>query len=167
MISRSKKIFLFLCITVPFLIYCVYYYGMMIKNAPYKFTEFESFSYKYGTRDSLLNSYDSKTGEYQYLNNRDSLVKMHLKLSKNDFLYLHRKAADIGFWDFPVNETGDSVTTGVKPLRYIIEFKYKRKSKRVVFDENYKGDDRLIDANKQVIKQINLVLSDKEAKEKK
>jgi hypothetical protein len=167
MVSRSKKIFLALSVILPFLFYCLYYYGHMLKNAPYKFTEFESMSIQYGDRDSLLNKYDSKTGNYQYLNNRDSLVKKHLLLTKDDLLYLHRKAADLGFWDFPEDETGDSVKKGPQPLRYIIEFKYKRKSKKVVFDEDFDGDPRLIDANQRVIKEIMQVLNREEQNEKK
>ena len=166
-LSKTKKIFLALCIILPFVIYCVYYYSLMIKNAPYKFTEFESFSYQFGPRNSMLNSYDSKTGEYQYVNDRDSVVKTQLKLNKDDLLYLHRKAAMLGFWDFPVKELGDSVTTGRQPLRYVIEFKYQRKSKRVTFDKNYEGDPKLIDANEKMIKEVELVMAQAEARQKK
>ena len=82
--TRSKKIFLVMSIVVPFLLYCFYYYGMMIKNAPYKFSEFQSIHFEYGYGDTLNNIYDSKTGEYQFVNRRDSLVKVNLKLSKDD-----------------------------------------------------------------------------------
>lgn len=167
MVSRTKKIFLALSVILPFLFYCLYYYGHMLKNAPYKFTEFESMSIQYGDRDSLLNKFDSKTGNYQYLNSRDSLIKMRLHLTKDDLLYLHRKAADLGFWDFPENEIGDSVKSGPQPVRYIIEFKYQRKSKRVVYDSNFEGDPRLIDANQRVIKEIMQVLNQEEQNEKK
>ncbi|GAA4091083.1 hypothetical protein [Mucilaginibacter panaciglaebae] len=167
MVSRSKKIFLALSVILPFLFYCLYYYGHMLKNAPYKFTEFESMSIQYGDRDSLLNRFDSKTGNYQYLNSRDSLIKKRLHLPKDDLLYLHRKAADLGFWDFPENETGDSVKTGQQPVRYIIEFKYQRKSKRVIYDSNFEGDPRLIDANQRLIKEIMQVLNQEEQNEKK
>jgi len=139
----------------------------MLKNAPYKFTEFESMSIQYGDRDSLLNKFDSKTGNYQYLNSRDSLIKKRLHLPKDDLLYLHRKAADLGFWDFPENEAGDSVKTGQQPVRYIIEFKYQRKSKRVIYDSNFEGDPRLIDANQRLIKEIMQVLNQEEQNEKK
>src|SRR4051812_11040415 len=101
MTDRSKKIFLTICIVVPFLGYCIYYYSHMIKNAPYKFTEFDSFSIQYGPGDSLINKYDSKTGNYQYVNTHDSVIKMHLKLTRLELLYLHRKASELGFWDFP------------------------------------------------------------------
>ncbi|ASU34511.1 hypothetical protein [Mucilaginibacter xinganensis] len=168
MSDKAKKIFLILTIVVPFLMYCIYYYGRMIKNAPYKFTEFQSFVIQYGTSDSLLNKYNSKTGEYQYLNKRDSLVKMNLLLPKSDLLYLHRKAADLGFWDFPSNETGDSAAfKGVKPTRYYIEFNYQRKSKKVLFDESFNGDPRLKDANENLVKEIIHVLADAEDRKKK
>ena len=167
MTDRNKKVFLTICITVPFLAYCIYYYGHMIKNAPYKFSEFESINFQYGPGDSLVNQYNSKTGEYQYVNTRDSIVKMHLRLTREDLLYLHRKAADLGFWDFPSRELGDTTLkhNGAKPLRYVIEFKYKRKSKTVTFDESFEGDPRLKDANKQVIAEIMKVLQDEEGKQ--
>jgi len=168
MISRSKRIFLAASVILPFLFYCLYYYNHMLKNAPYRFTEFDSMSIQYGNRDSLLNKFNSKTGDYQYLNNRDSLVKMHLRLNDKDLLYLHRKAADLGFWDFPEDETGDSVKKSEQqPVRYIIEFKYKRKSKKVVYDSNFVGDQRLIDANQGLIKEILQVLTQEESNQKK
>ncbi len=71
---KSKKTFLILSIIVPFLLYCFYYYGMMVKNAPYKFSEFQSMQFEFGYKDSLLNKYDSKTGNYQYINRKDSVV---------------------------------------------------------------------------------------------
>ena len=75
MSDRAKKIFLFLCIVVPFLLYSAYYYAHMIKNAPYKFSEFDHIRFEYGDGDTLMNQYDSRTGAYQYLTKDDSLVK--------------------------------------------------------------------------------------------
>jgi len=167
MSEKAKKVFLALTIIVPFLLYCVYYYGRMLKNAPYKFTEFKSFVIKYGTRDSMLNSYNSLTGDYQFLNKHDSIVKMNMFLPKSDLLYLHRKAADLGFWDFPANETGDSAKIeGQKPVRYYIEFNYQRKSKKVMFDQSFSGDSRLKDANNNLIQEIIKVLADAEDRKK-
>lgn len=169
MSDKSKKIFLAFTIIVPFLLYCVYYYGRMLKNAPYKFTEFKSITFKYGTGDSLLNQYNSVTGAYQYVNKHDSLVKTTLFLTQSDLLYLHRKAADLGFWDFPANETsGDTMGYGgQKPPRYYIEFDYQRKSKKVLFDASYNGDEKLKDANVNLVKEIMHVLSDAEDRKKK
>jgi len=162
---RSKKLFLVLSIIVPFLLYCVYYYGMMVKNAPYKFSEFQSIQFEFGYRDRMLNKYNSVTGDYQYINKRDSVVKMHLKLTNDDLLYLHRKAAELGFWDFPANEMSDDSAS--RAPRYIMQFNYKRKSKKVVFDANYNGQEKLVDANQRLIKEIEKILGDAEARQKK
>jgi len=152
---RSKKIFLILSIIVPFLIYCFYYYGMMVKNAPYKFAEFDSIVFNYGTGDSLLNRYNSKTGDYQYLTSRDSLVHIHLKLNNDDLLYLHRKAADLGFWNFPTRIEPDTLEARMaKAPRYYIEFNYKRKSKKVFFNDAYDGKPELKDAAERLVKEI-------------
>ncbi|HEY4323403.1 MAG TPA: hypothetical protein VGN20_05435 [Mucilaginibacter sp.] len=169
MSDKIKKIFLALCVIVPFLIYCVVYYAGVFKRAPYKFTEFKSFEFQYGTKDSLVNKYNSVTGEYQYLDKRDSLVKLKMFLKKSELLYLHRKAADLGFWDFPSDErTYDtSRINGQKPARYIIEFGYLRKNKKVIYDANYGGPQRLIDADKQMITEIQKVLAEAETRLKK
>lgn len=167
--SRSKKIFMICAVVVPFVAYCVYYYAHVFKNAPYKFSEFESITFQYGPgADSLLNRYDSTTGEYQYVDMRDSVIKMNLHLPKEELLYLHRKAAELGFWDFPSVEIGDTTMrrNGMKPLRYVIEFKYKRKSKKVIYDQSFNGDVRLIDANQRMIKEIKLVLDKEEGIER-
>ena len=162
---RSKKIFLVASIVIPIALYCFYYYGMMIKNAPYKFSEFQSIRFEYGYGDSLLNKYDSKTGDYQFVNTRDSVVKMHMKLTKDDLIYLHRKAADLGFWDFPAKELAESKK--VRSPRYLIQFNYKRKSKTVVFDEAYDGQEKLVDANQRLIKEIKGILDAAESRNKK
>ena len=168
MSDRGRKIFLASTVIIPFLGYCVYYYAGVFKNAPYKFTEFKSFTIQYGQRDSMLNKYDSKTGDYQFLDSHDSLVKMHLRLSNDELLYLHRKAAELGFWDFPTDERGDTSKENAAVPRYIISFNYQRKSKRVVYDGNfYYVDPRLKDANEQFIKQIQKVLDDAEQRQRK
>ena len=167
MTDKSKKIFLFGTIIGSFVIYSVIYYAGVFKNAPYKFTEFKSIVFKYGPGDSLVNSYNSLTGEYDYINKRDSLVKTHLNLTTNDLLYLHRKAADLGFWDFPSVDMGDTTIkhNGMRPPRYLIEFNYQRKSKKVLYDASFDGDPRLKDANEQLIKEITKVLVDAEGRQ--
>ncbi|HWZ02553.1 MAG TPA: hypothetical protein VNX40_03020 [Mucilaginibacter sp.] len=169
MTDKSKKIFLFGTIIGSFVIYSVIYYAGVFKNAPYKFTEFKSIVFKYGPGDSLVNSYNSLTGECDYINKRDSLVKTHLNLTTNDLLYLHRKAADLGFWDFPEKELNSDTTQfrKGKPTHYYIEFNYKHKSKKVLFDESFNGDVRLRDANAQLIKEITHVLADAEDRQRK
>ena len=165
---RAKKIFLLFSIILPFAFYCFYYYGMMIKNAPYKFAEFDSITFNYGTGDSLINKYNSKTGDYQYVNSRDSLVKMHLRLTKDDLLYLHRKAADLGFWNFPSKIGYATTEIGYhKAPHYYIQFKYQRKTKTVLFDDAFDGKPELKDAAEHLIKEIQGRLDDAESRGKK
>ncbi|MGN6177733.1 MAG: hypothetical protein ACTHNW_01030 [Mucilaginibacter sp.] len=166
MSKRIKTIFLVLAVALPFLFYCVIYYGPMIRNAPYRFSDFESFSIQYGTGDSLVNKYDSKTGNYQYLNDHDSLIKKHLPLNDDQLLYLHRKAAYWGFWNFPEREVNDSAKAkGIKAPRYIIQFNYKHKSKRVEYDASFDGDPKLKEANEAMKAEIEKVLNEAEDKQ--
>ncbi|MBC7743672.1 MAG: hypothetical protein H7096_01060 [Flavobacterium sp.] len=161
MSDRSKKIFLAICIITPLLLYCVYYYSIMIKNAPYRFSDFESITYKYGLGDSLVNQYNSKTGSYQYVNSNDSLVKTNVKLRKDDLLYLHRKASENGFWNFPeVLENSTSTKQNVRSPHYYIEFKYKDKTKHVLYDAAYSDNVKLGDAAKQLAKEISSMIND-------
>ena len=163
MSERGKRIFLIICIVVPFVLYCVYYYSIMIKNAPYKFSEFESITFNYGLGDSLINRYNSTTGDYQYVNERDSLIKSKVKLTKDDLLYLHRKAADMGFWDFPEKITGEGQPGYNKNSpHYYLEFKYQRKTKKILFDTEYNQNDKIKDAARQLIDEVSKTLSDAE-----
>jgi hypothetical protein len=161
MSDKRKKIFLGICIIAPFLIYMVYYYSIMVKNAPYRFSDFESITFKYGLGDSLVNQYDSKTGYYQYVNSRDSLVKTKVKLRKDDLLYLHRKAAELGFWNFPEQIIGEELDgkSGNIP-HYYLEYKYKGKSKHIEFDTGYKDDPKLSDAAKTLITEVSNMIND-------
>lgn len=161
MSNRSKKIYLALSIVVPFLIYCFYYYGMMIKNAPYKFSEFESLTFNYGLGDSLVNQYNSKTAHYQYLTESDSLIVTKVKLSKNDLLYLHRKAASLGFWDFPSEIVN---TEKSNAPHYLIELNYERKSKKVLVDLSYNGNPKLLDAARRLIQEITTTLNNAQSR---
>ncbi|WP_291401733.1 hypothetical protein [Daejeonella sp.] len=161
MSDKGKKIFLGVCIILPFLIYMVYYYSIMVKNAPYRFSDFESISFKYGLGDSLVNQYDSKTGYYQYVNSRDSLVKTKVKLRKDDFLYLHRKAAELGFWNFPEQIVGENADgQSAKLPHYYLEFKYKNKTKFINFDTGYNKDPKLNDAAKNLITEVSNMIND-------
>ncbi len=168
MTDRGKRIFLAICIVVPFLVYCVYYYGIMIKNAPYKFAEMQSIRLQYGLGDSLINQFNSKTGEYQYLNDRDSLVKTNVKLSKDDLLYLHRKAAELGFWNFPPDMRSSSEQPSTKLVpHYYLEFVYQRKVKKIDFDLNYAGDPKLLEAAKTLVETVNTAIHDAEERQRK
>jgi hypothetical protein len=138
MSSIGKKIFLGLTIVVPFLIYCVVYYTPMFRNAPFKLKEFESIDFKWGMGNNLENSYNSATGDYQYVNAQDSVIKTNVKLRKDDVLYLHSKANELGFWNFPdlIANSGTNLDSSKVP-RYVMKFNYKKKSKTVTYLADY------------------------------
>jgi hypothetical protein len=133
----------------------------MVKNAPYRFSDFDSITFKYGLGDSLINHYYSKSGDFQYVNQEDSLIKTNVKMRKDDLLYLHRKAAELGFWNFPKELKGDSESAkGSNTPTYYIEFKYKDKSKSVLYDINYEKEPKLASAAKSLITEISNMISD-------
>ncbi len=154
-------------IVVPFLLYSMYYYGMMIKNAPYRFSDFKSIVFKYGKGDSLINIYDSKTGLYQYKTHGGKLVKKTLHITKDELLFLHRKASDLGFWNFPVDERGEDSAVSHTSPHYFIQLNYLKKSKTVLFDAAFDGDPSLKDANERLIKEIQKVLDEAETNQHK
>jgi hypothetical protein len=144
------------------------YYKDMFREAPYDFSQLKSIVFKYGVKDSLVNQYNSSTGDYQYQDRSDSLIKKRLYLTRNDLIYLHRKAIEIGFWDFPANEVNNDTTNsnGVKPMEYQFEFNYKNGSKRVLFSDNYDGSRALVEQNLRLISEFQIVLKGAEDRQK-
>ncbi|WP_245153205.1 hypothetical protein [Sphingobacterium sp. CZ-2] len=166
MSDRSKKIFLALSIIVPFMLYCVFYYSNMIKNAPFRFTDFESLELTYGFPDSMLNYYNSKTHQYNYLTKEGQLVKDTLTLKKDELLYLHRKAQEFGFW----NVDNDMITPeegrkqGQRVARYKLTFTYKEKSKTVTMDADYPGNPKMVEAARTTVDEVLRMLASAKAK---
>jgi len=161
--NKTKKIFLALTIIVPFLAYCVFYYMPILRNAPFKSNEFESFQFKWGVGDVLENTYDSSTGDYQYVDSRDSIIRTNVKLRSNDMIYLHSKANELGLWNFPdVVANNGSDLKSPKVLRYEIVFNYKRKSKKVIYLTDYSEIPKLRDVTAQMTKLIRQSISDAE-----
>ncbi|MRX46292.1 hypothetical protein GJJ64_03730 [Pedobacter sp. HX-22-1] len=164
MSNKAKKIFLALSIVVPFLLYCVFYYSKMISNAPYKYSEFTSITLKAGLGKNYEKTFNSKTQDFQYIDVNDSLVKTKVRLNKDDLLFLHRKAAELGFWDWPEQMIGDE--TGKAP-RYYLEFEYQRKKKFMEIDAEYNENTKLRDAALQLVKTVDQAILDAQDRENK
>lgn len=171
MSDRAKKIFLGICIVVPFALYCYYYYSTMLQNAPFRFADFESIVLRYGEsrgeEADLENYFDSSTGRFIYLDQRDSLRIDTIRMRQDDLLYLHRKAAELGFWNLPEDMTHDrpepaqdSVANADAAVRFILQYNYKEKSKTVTFDTDFEGNPKMKDAARSVIDEVRRVLSD-------
>ncbi|WP_257667106.1 hypothetical protein [Parapedobacter tibetensis] len=136
----------------------------MFKNAPYRFTDFESIVFKYGEGNELVNQFDSETGRYQYLNVRDSLMTDTIKLRKDDMQYLHGKATQLGFWNLPDDMTtspaADDTSGGQPVARFYLQYNYKEKSKEITLDADFNGNSKMRDAAKSVIDEVMRVISD-------
>jgi hypothetical protein len=168
MTSRGKRIFLFLTVVVPFLIYAIIYYAPIIRNAPFKAKEFVSMEYKWGVGDKLENSYNSATGEYKYLNDKDSLVIKHVELNARDKKFLDSNADEQGFWNLPdVVANNESDLKNPKTLRYFMKFNYQKKSKEVTYLPNFDGNVRMKNAAAQMQKIIEQSIIDAEERAKK
>lgn len=166
---KGKKIFLGLCIVVPFLIYCVYYYSNMISNAPFRFTDFQSVVFHYGEPNHMDNQFDSKTGVFQYVTNLNKIERDTVKMTKDDLLYLHRKAQELGFWNLDDDMTGPSAKSNPEKStvpRFYLEFNYKEKSKKVTMDADFVGNEKMRDAGKSMVDEVNRILAAAQSRSK-
>lgn len=154
--DKSKRIFLALSIIVPFLLYCGFYYSGMLKNAPFRYTDFESIDLTFGTPDSMKNHYNSISQDYTYELKDGSLKTEKVKLTDDDLLYLHRKAMELGFWnvDDDMTTPAEARKEGVEVPRFVLEYKYKEKTKKVTLDTDYPGNPRMKEAAQSVIEQV-------------
>lgn len=165
MTDRGKKLFIFFSVIVPFLIYAIVYYRPIIRNAPFKAKEFVSLEYKWGVGKNLENSYNSATGEYKYLNDKDSLVVRHIKLSQKDQKFLDSNADEQGFWNLPdVVGNSEADLSNAKLLRYFIKFNYQKKSKEVTYFPNFSGNQKMKTATAKMQKIIEQYLIDADQK---
>lgn len=166
MTSKSKRIFLAICVIVPFIIYCWVYYSSMVKNAPYRFADFENLELTYGTPDSMLNKYNSKDAVYQYLTKDNRVMKDTVRMRKDDLLYLHRKAMELGFWnvDDDMTTPRENPEEGKNVPRYILRYTYKEKSKEVTLDADYNGTQKMKDAAKSTIDAVITMIAEAKAR---
>lgn len=155
MSKRFKTIFLSVTVVLPFLMYCYFYYKPIFENAPYRADEFVSIDINWGTGPKLENSYNSATGKYQYLNPSDSLITTVVKLKKDDMLFIHGKASELGFWNFPeiISNTNEDPAKSPAP-RYVMTMHYKRKSKTVTYVSDYKEVPKLKNLAEQMQKLV-------------
>ncbi|RYG22351.1 MAG: hypothetical protein EOO07_00095 [Chitinophagaceae bacterium] len=166
MTDRAKKLFIFFTVIVPLLIYSIIYYAPIIRNAPFKAKEFVSITYKWGVGNNLENSYHSATGEYKYLNDKDSLITKNIRLSERDKKFLDSNADEQGFWNLPsIVANSEEDIKSSKAVRYYMEFKYQTKTKAVTYLSNFDGNPRMKGAAAQMQKIIEQTLIDAEEKQ--
>lgn len=138
----------------------------MVKNAPYRYSDFESIEITYGFPDSMLNHFDSQTLEYNYLTKDGELIKDSLKLRDDDLLYLHRKAQELGFWNLPDDMTVDLTQRDPDERlpRYRLAYHYKEKTKTVVLDPDFPGPTKMVEAGRSTIDEVLKMLASANAR---
>ena len=137
----KNRLLLISTIVVIFMTTIGGYYLINLKQGPYPASKFISLTYKWGLGDTLVNSYNSATGEYQYLNHKDSLVKTKVQLHANNIIFLHSRANELDFWKLPeliANKNADLNNKDI--LHYEMVFNYQGKSKKISFYTNYTDD---------------------------
>ncbi|WP_240618476.1 hypothetical protein [Pedobacter yonginense] len=109
--------------------------------------------FSWGVKDTLENHYNSKNGDYQYINSKDSTVKKTVFLKSDDILFMHSKANELGLWNFP-DTIGNKSAKSMAVPRYDMTFNYKEKSKHVILYGDFDGNPKLLDAAVQMRKVI-------------
>ncbi|WP_316767483.1 hypothetical protein [Pedobacter frigiditerrae] len=139
------------------------YYLLNLKRGPYAASTFISVTYKWGAGDTLANSYNSATGDYQYLDNQDKLVKKKVKLHSNNVIFIHSKANELDIWSLPeVIANKNENLSSERVLRYEIVFNYEKKTKKIVFMTNYDEDIAVADRADQLQKIIKQTIDEVE-----
>ncbi len=139
------------------------YYLIQLKQGPYPASAFVSLTYKWGVGDTLLNSYNSANGDYQYLNNKDSLVHTKVKLNANHLIFLHSKANELDLWKLPaIIANPNANLKSDKILRYEMNFNYEGKSKKIIYLTDYHQNAAIADAADQLQKVILQTLTEAE-----
>lgn len=134
----KKNLSLIATVVIIFTIAIGGYYLINLGKGRYPAAEFISVAYKWGVGKTLVNSYDSATGNYQYLDTRDSLIKTNIKLRANNIIFIHSKANELNLWQLPniiANKNADLKSD--KILRYEITFSYEKESKHIIYLVNY------------------------------
>ncbi len=127
--------------SVAFIVIVGGYYIMKVRSGCKRAAAFVSLTYKWGVGDTLQNSYNSKTGEYQFLDQRDQLVKENFKLRTNNVIFMHSKINEQDLLNIPdtVANVGFDLKD-TKVLRYEFSFVYEDTTKNIVYFTNYDKD---------------------------
>lgn len=117
------------------------YYLTGLKKSKYSPSSFVSLSIKWGTGDSLQNSYDSASGIYTYLDRQNRLAGKRAPLRANEIIFLDSKFNELSFWSLPgvvVNKGSNMKDPNV--VRFEINIKYEKEDKRLIYQSNYHED---------------------------
>lgn len=164
MLSQIKKNISFIATVIVIIIISIAGYFLINKQkGPFSASELVSIEYKWGLGDTLVNTYNSATGNYQYLDNRDSLIKKKLRLRANNFIFIHSRANELNVWNLPsviANKNANLKTN--QTLRYEIIFNYETKVKKIVYLTDYDEDMVVLDRVAQLQQTIKSTIDEVE-----
>ena len=146
--SLKKNFSLLATVAVILVVAVRGYYLINLKQGRYPVSSFVSVSYKWGVGDTLVNTYDSQTEEYSYLDNRDSLHHTKVKLNANNVIFLHNKANEVGLWELPEVIGSKSNNPKDTVLRYEMIFRYEQQTKKITYYTNSENADLSYKASK-------------------
>lgn len=139
------------------------YYFINLNKGPYAASDLKSISYQWGVGDTLTNSYHSVTGEYQYLDRRDAVIKSKIKLRTNDLIFIHSKANEAGLWTLPSVIANPGANLKSKTvLRYEIVFNYAQRTKKIIYMTDYLQDQSIVAAFSKIQNAIEQVIKERE-----
>jgi hypothetical protein len=114
------------------------YYILKLRSGGRRAASFVSLSYKWGVGDTLQNYYDSKTGQYQFVDQRERLIKENFKLRTNNIIYLHSKINENDLLNVPdtIANPGANLKDSTV-LRYEFKFVYDDTTRNIIYLTNY------------------------------
>lgn len=148
---------------VAFIVVVGGYYVMKLRSGGERAASFVSLTYQWGMGDTLQNSYNSKTGEYLFLGQRDQLIKENFKLRTNNIIFLHSKINQEDLLNIP--DTIANVGANLKDpkvLRYEFSFEYADTAKKVIYLTNYDKDPVIANKAKNLQQAIQQVITEAE-----
>lgn len=150
-------------LAVLFIVVAGGYFVMKMRSGGKRAASFVSLTYKWGVGDTLQNSYDSKTGEYQFIDQRDQLIKEKFKIRTNNVIFLHSKINEGDLLNIPDTVANAQANfKDPKVLRYEFKFVYDDTTKNVIYLTNYDGDPLIMSKANGLQKVVQQVVAEAE-----
>lgn len=150
-------------VAVLFIIIVGGFYVMKMRSGGKKAASFVSLTYKWGVGDTLQNSYDSKTGNYQFIDQREQLIKENFKLRTNNIIFLHSKINEQDLLNIPDMVANPQANLkDPKVLRYEFKFVYDDTTKNIIYLTNYDKDLLISEKAKSLQKVVQQIITEAE-----
>jgi hypothetical protein len=139
------------------------YYTTKLRSGGRRAAAFISLNYRWGMGDTLQNSYDSKTGEYIFLDQSDRKIRESFKLRTNNVIFLHSKINQEDLLNIPdtIANAGANLKDP-KVLRYEFEFVYDDTVKNIIYLTSYDKDPLIAAKASTLQKTVQQVISEAE-----